>query len=556
MTAYDELQLDTLGDKKTALFLIMSDTDATFNFLISMIYTQLFNLLCEKADDVYGGRLPVHVRCLIDEMANIGQIPNLEKLVATIRSREISACLVLQAQSQLKAIYKDNADTIIGNMDSRIFLGGSEPTTLKELNQALGKETIDTYNTSNTRGNSPSYGLNYQKLGKDLASVDELAVLDADSEAKKKELFAKVRTGQVRVLMGSTQKMGAGTNCQDRLVALHHLDVGWRPSDMTQRNGRIIRQGNQNKEVQIYQYVTEGTFDAYLYQTLENKQKFISQIMTSKSPVRSCDDVDEQALSYAEIKALCAGNPLIKEKMDLDIDVARLKVLKADHQSQQYRMEDKLLKYFPAEIERQTGYIRGFEADIQTVTTHPQIVEGFCGMEILGKHYMEKEDAGEMILAACKEMKATEPIPLGSYRGFQMELSFDSFRHDFDITLKGAVSHRVSLGTDARGNIIRLDNALSSIPEKLEKAHEQLTNLQNQQEATRAELGKPFPQEAELAEKSARLAELDAALNMEDSMPEREEAEQADKPSVLADLKAKSEHIPPYRASGGREEVL
>lgn len=219
-------------------------------------------------------------------------------------------------------------------------------------------------------------------------------------------------------------------------------------------------------------------------------------------------------------------------------------------------MEDKLLKYFPAEIERQTGYIRGFEADIQTVTTHPQIVEGFCGMEILGKHYMEKEDAGEMILAACKEMKATEPIPLGSYRGFQMELSFDSFRHDFDITLKGAVSHRVSLGTDARGNIIRLDNALSSIPEKLEKAHEQLTNLQNQQEATRAELGKPFPQEAELAEKSARLAELDAALNMEDSMPEREEAEQADKPSVLADLKAKSEHIPPYRASGGREEVL
>ncbi len=202
------------------------------------------------------------------------------------------------------------------------------------------------------------------------------------------------------------------------------------------------------------------------------------------------------------------------------------------------------------------SYIRGFEADIQTVTAHPQIAEGFCGMEILGKHYIEKEDAGEMILAACKEMKGTEPIPLGSYRGFQMELSFDSFRHDFDITLKGAVSHRVSLGTDARGNIIRLDNALSSIPEKLEKSHEQLTNLQNQQEATRAELGKPFPQEAELAEKSARLAELDAALNMEDSMPEHEEAEQADKPSVLADLKAKSEHIPPYRASGGREEVL
>lgn len=378
---------------------------------------------------------------------------------------------------------------------------------------------------------------------------------DADSEAKKKELFAKVRTGQVRVLMGSTQKMGAGTNCQDRLVAIHHLDVGWRPSDMTQRNGRIIRQGNQNKEVQIYQYVTEGTFDAYLYQTLENKQKFISQIMTSKSPVRYCDDVDEQALSYAEIKALCAGNPLIKEKMDLDIDVARLKVLKADHQSQQYRMEDKLLKYFPAEIEKQTSYIRGFETDIQTVTAHPQIAEGFCGMEILGKHYTEKEDAGEMVLAACKEMKSTEPIPLGSYRGFQMELSFDSFRHDFDITLKGAVSHRVSLGTDARGNIIRLDNYLSSIPEKLEKAHEQLTNLQNQREATRAELGKPFPQEAELAEKSARLAELDAALNMEDSNGNREEREE-ERPSVLADLKSKSASISPCRYYAEREEVL
>lgn len=294
--------------------------------------------------------------------------------------------------------------------------------------------------------------------------AEEVAFIhDADTEAKKKDLFAKVRTGQVRVLLGSTQKMGAGTNVQDKLVAVHHLDVGWRPSDMTQRNGRIIRQGNRNKEVQVYQYVTEGTFDAYLYQTLENKQKFISQIMTSKSPVRSCDDVDEQALSYAEIKALCAGNPLIKEKMDLDIDVARLKVLKADHQSQQYRMEDKLLKYFPAEIEKQTSYIHGFEADIKTVEAHPQIADSFCGMEIMGKAYTEKADAGEILLAACKDKKSADPVPLGSYRGFQMELSFDSFRNEFDVTLKGAVSHRVALGTDARGNITRLDNALAGI---------------------------------------------------------------------------------------------
>lgn len=354
--------------------------------------------------------------------------------------------------------------------------------------------------------------------------AEEVAFIhDADTEAKKKDLFAKVRTGQVRVLLGSTQKMGAGTNVQDKLVAVHHLDVGWRPSDMTQRNGRIIRQGNRNKEVQVYQYVTEGTFDAYRYQTLENKQKFISQIMTSQSPVRSCDDVDEQALSYAEIKALCAGNPLIKEKMDLDIDVARLKVLKADHQSQQYRMEDKLLKYFPVEIEKQTSYIHGFEANMKTVEAHPQIAEGFCGMEIMGKAYTEKADAGEILLAACKDTKSADPVPLGSYRGFQMELSFDSFWNEFDVTLKGAVSHRVALGTDARGNITRLDNALAGIPERLERANEQLNNLYNQQEAAKAEVGKPFPQEAELTAKSQRLAELDAALNTEDSAEKRDE---------------------------------
>lgn len=386
---------------------------------------------------------------------------------------------------------------------------------------------------------------------------EEVAFIhNADTEAKKKELFAKVRTGQVRVLLGSTQKMGAGTNVQDKLVAVHHLDVGWRPSDMTQRNGRIIRQGNQNKEVQVYQYVTEGTFDAYLYQTLENKQKFISQIMTSKSPVRSCDDVDEQALSYAEIKAMCAGNPMIKEKMDLDIEVARLKVLKADHQSQQYRMEDKLLKYFPAEIEKQTGYIYGFEADLKTEEAHPQIVDSFCGMEIRGVHYAEKADAGEWILAACKEVKSPDPVPLGSYRGFKMELSFDSFRQEFDMILKGSMSHRVALGTDARGNITRLDNALAGIADRLEKAKEQLTNLYNQQEATKSELGKPFPQEAELTAKSQRLAELDAALNMEDKAESREDRENSERSSVLADLKAKSELIPPAKRLEPHEEVL
>ena len=379
---------------------------------------------------------------------------------------------------------------------------------------------------------------------------------DADTEVKKKELFSKVRTGEVRVLLGSTQKMGAGTNVQDRLVAVHHLDVGWRPADMTQRNGRIIRQGNQNKQVQVFQYVTEGTFDAYLYQTLENKQKFISQIMTSKSPVRSCDDVDEQALSYAEIKALCAGNPLIREKMDLDVDVAKLKVLRADYQSKHFRLEDQLLKYFPAEIEAQQSRNRGFEADIQTVAAHPLPEEGFVGMEVGGRHYAEKAEAGDALLALCKETKSTEGIPIGSYRGFAMELSFDTFSKEFQLTLKGEMSHRVSLGADARGNLTRLDNALADIPGRLEKGVAQLENLQNQQAAAREELKKPFPQEAELAEKSARLAELDAALSMDDSaeQEEREEAGEGERPSVLADLKKRAAEIEPDKKPGKEPE--
>ena len=371
--------------------------------------------------------------------------------------------------------------------------------------------------------------------------AEEIAFIhDADNEVKKKELFAKVRTGQVRVLLGSTQKMGSGTNCQDLLVAVHHLDVGWRPSDMTQRNGRIIRQGNRNKEVQIYQYVTEGTFDAYLYQTLENKQKFISQIMTSKSPVRACDDVDEQALSYAEIKALCAGDSRIKEKMDLDIDVARLKVLKSDHQSQQYRLEDRLLKYFPAEMEKQRGFIQGFEADMQTVTAHPLPKEGFVGAEIQGRTFSEKELAGEAILAACKSYTGMEPVALGTYRGFSMELSYNSLSQEYEIALKGSMTHTVTLGTDARGNFTRMDNTLAGLEGRKEKAQVQLENLHNQQEAAKAELGKPFPQEAELAEKSARLAELDAALNMDNHGIEEEVTEPEGRSSVLADLKAKA----------------
>ena len=345
---------------------------------------------------------------------------------------------------------------------------------------------------------------------------------EANTEVKKKELFAKVRSGQVRVLMGSTAKMGAGTNVQDRLIALHDLDCPWRPGDLEQRAGRIVRQGNMNPEVSIFRYVTEATFDAYLWQTVENKQKFISQIMTSKSPVRSCEDMDETALSYAEIKALCAGDPRIREKMDLDVDVARLKLMNADHQSKQFRMEDQLLKYFPQEVERDTQLIAGFQRDFATIEAHPLPQEDFVGMTVGDKLIMDKEEAGKAILAACKDAAKGAPVEFGSYRGLPMRVQFDAFINKFVLTLHGAVSHPMEVGNDARGNITRLDNAIAQIPKRLAATTEHLATVRQQIDAARAEAGRPFPQEAELRTKSARLAELDAALNMDRSSGSRQ----------------------------------
>ena len=379
---------------------------------------------------------------------------------------------------------------------------------------------------------------------------------NADTEAKKAALFSKVRSGDVRVLLGSTAKMGAGTNVQSRLVAVHHLDVGWKPSDMTQRNGRIIRQGNMNKEVKVFNYVTEGTFDAYLWQTLENKQRFISQIMTSKSPVRSCEDVDEQALSYAEIKALCAGNPLIKEKMDLDVQVAKLKVLKADHQSQKFRLQDKLLTKFPADIQEATAHIAGLKADAQLAAAHPQGKEEFCGMVIKGVTYDEKKTAGERLVLACSKLPNAEEKVIGSYRGFELSLRFDTFRSEYLALLKGQRKYTVPLGTDPLGNIIRLDNSLNNFPERITAAENELATLHQQQAAAQIEVEKPFPQEEELAEKSARLAELNAQLDVDEKShdPEQDEEEQEDaprRPSVLAALEEKSdkpEPVKPFRS--------
>ena len=374
---------------------------------------------------------------------------------------------------------------------------------------------------------------------------------NADTEAKKAALFSKVRSGDVRVLLGSTAKMGAGTNVQQRLVAVHHLDVGWKPSDMTQRNGRIIRQGNQNPEVKVFNYVTEGTFDSYLFQTLENKQRFISQIMTSKSPVRSCDDVDEQALSYAEIKALCAGNPLIKEKMDLDVQVAKLKVLKADHQSQKFRLEDKLLTKFPAEIQEQTAKIAALKSDAEIALAHPQNKENFCGMVIKGMTYDEKKTAGERLILACMELPNTEEQLVGSYRGFELSLRFDTFHKEHQALLKGKLKYPVSLSSDPHGNIVRLDNALSSFADRITAAENELDTLKQQQAAAQVEVAKPFPQEEELAQKSARLAELNAQLDVDEKHhePEQDEEEKEDAPrrSVLAALEEKAEKAEPVK---------
>jgi hypothetical protein len=363
--------------------------------------------------------------------------------------------------------------------------------------------------------------------------AEEIAFIhDANTEARKKELFARVRKGQIRVLVGSTQKMGAGTNVQDRLIALHDLDCPWRPSDLAQRLGRIVRQGNKNPEVEIFRYVTEGTFDSYLYQLVENKQKFIAQIMTSKSPVRIAEDVDETALSYAEIKALATGNPLIVEKCQLEMEVNKLKLLQGSHNSQKYALEDKILKEYPQAIKRLTEKIAGLDVDIGTAAKHPSDKDRFPPMKIGGDFFMEKADAGRAVVEACKAMTSPDPVPLGEYRGFSMILSFDSFAKEYRVTLSGALSHSVKLGGDVFGNITRIDNALEGFAASLENCKTQLKATQAQMDTAKNEAMRPFAQEMELASKSKRLREVNSLLNMDekdsvvlDSVPDEGEAE-------------------------------
>ena len=398
---------------------------------------------------------------------------------------------------------------------------------------------------------------------------NEIAFIhDANTELRKAELFAKVRSGQVRFLLGSTAKMGAGTNVQDRLIALHHLDVPWRPSDIEQQEGRILRQGNRNDKVKIFRYVTEGTFDSYSWQLIENKQKFIGQIMTSKSPVRSCEDVDEAALSYAEVKALATGNPYIKEKMDLDIQVSKLKLMKANHTSQKYRLEDNITQHYPHQIAVFKERIEGFTADMEKYAKNkPEDKEQFF-MQVGGKSYTDKKEAGTAIIAMCKEIKGINAsADVGEYLGFKLNVTFDSFNNKFVMNVKGAMSHPMEVGTDPLGNITRINNALEAMPIQLEEAQTKLSNVEHQLETAKAEVDKPFPQEAELSEKLERLAELNALLNMDekgdDAIGMDDEATEPEKPhedvkkvdnreEVVADMPIKQSNLEKAAPEGER----
>ena len=379
----------------------------------------------------------------------------------------------------------------------------------------------------------------------------------ADTEVKKKELFSKVRSGQVRILLGSTQKMGAGTNVQERLIAVHHLDVGWRPADMTQRNGRIIRQGNMNPVVQVYNYVTGGTFDAYLWQTLENKQKFISQIMTSKSPVRSCDDVDEQVLSYAEVKALCAGDSRIKEKMDLEVEVAKLRMLKSEYQSTQYQLEDRLLKRYPEQIKKKEAQIAGIKADQKTAEQHPKSENVFCGIKVFGKEYTDKKEAAKALLKAGMAFTNSNSEQIGAYRGFELHRSYNIASDEIQLEIQGQICYTFPFSKTDWVNLSKLDTVLDKLPEVLKEEEQKLDMLHQQMGDAQKQLSQPFPQEEALREKTKRLEELAAELDM-DSSKETGSDEEVIKKKIqkqIEDMSLKQSRFPQFRTERVERQV-
>ncbi len=552
-----------IADIKTADQLHLPTPQVEYHNIVAQpteIQKEMVKTLSERASEVHRGSVDPSVDNML-KITSDGRKLGLDQRIINQMLPDEPGTKVNQCVDNIMQIWRDGE---AGKLTQLVFCDISTPQAkpAKKVAKALDNPTLHALEDAVPLDEPEPAFTVYEDIRQKLIAkgvpAEQIAFIhEANTEVRKKELFSKVRTGQVRVLLGSTQKMGAGTNVQDRLVALHDLDCPWRPGNLAQRKGRIERQGNQNETVHVFRYVTEGTFDAYLWQTVENKQKFISQIMTSKSPVRSCDDVDETALSFAEIKALCAGDPRIKERMDLDVDVARLKLMKADHQSKQYRLEDQLLKTFPEEIEKNKGFIAGLEADMKTLAEHPHPEDGFAGMEVRGDTLTDKENAGAALLDACKEVKGTDPVPVGSYRGFAMSVSFDAFRQEYMLLLKGQMTHRATLGTDPRGNLTRIDNALGQMPQRLEAVKNQLDNLYQQQAAAKAEVGKPFPFEDDLRVKSARLAELDVLLNMDGrSRPAPETMlAKSSRPSVLEGLKRPVPRNPEKKPKHHEQEV-
>ena len=484
-----------VADIKTADMLELPVPDAHFHNVAvkpSEMQKEMVASLAERAEKVRGGGVDSSVDNML-KITNDGRKLALDQrmlndMLPDFEGSKINACV-----DNIYRIWEETADK------------KSAQLVFCDLSTPKNDGTFSVYND-----------IRKKLIERGVPESEVRFIHEADTDVKKKELFQKTRKGEVRVLLGSTQKMGAGTNVQDRLIALHDVDCPWRPSDLEQRSGRIIRQGNSNPDVDIYRYVTEQTFDAYLYQLVEGKQKFASQIMTSKSPVRSAEDIDETALSYAEIKMLATGNPYIKEKMDLDIQVQKLKLLKSNFLSERYALEDKIIKYYPQRITALENRIEGLKQDVETAKQHPKPTDDrFVGMEVKGVFYSEKADAGKAIIEACKQMNSPDPIPLGKYRGFETELLFNTAERNYEVRLKGATSRNVPLGDDAHGNIIRLDNGIDRFAESLSLAENDLENIKNQLETAKKEVQKPFSQEEELRTKLARLDELNILLNMD-----------------------------------------
>ena len=495
---------------------------------------EMVQALSERAAEVHSGDVDPSVDNML-KITSDGRKLGLDQRLLNPMLPDEPGTKVNQCVENVLNIWKNGQEKKLTQL---IFCDLSTPKTTKAPKAAKGIESLDGYSEFCVYDDIRS------KLIAQGIPPEQIAFIhDANTEQKKADLFSKVRSGHVRVLMGSTSKMGAGMNVQDRLVALHDLDCPWRPGDLEQRKGRIERQGNMNEKVEVFRYVTEGTFDSYLWQTIENKQRFISQVMTSKSPVRSCEDIDETALSYAEIKALCAGDPRVKERMDLDVEVTKLKLMKADHQSKHYKLEDQLLRSFPEQIQQDRISLKGMEKDMETLTAHPLPESGFVGLEIRGDHLVDKENAGAALLDACKEIRSNVPQAIGTYRGFTVQAAFDSFHKEYDLYLRGQMSHRVILGSDARGNLIRMDNALASMPDRSNAIQAHLDNLLNQQDAARIEVKKTFPHEEKLKVMSARLTELNILLDMNAHHGEPEQAEGLPEKAAYSRL-SKEKHKP------------